>query len=215
MFVATPGNQVLAIDAKAGNLLWRYKRPAGAFRSHENIYGTLSRHRQREGSRDLAGVAFVLIAQRVVFGGDYEDGRRVHSSEPSSACAPPGFPQVRIVCQQIRGAFRSQFCGPQSLTQPLSRSRTAFASQSGSNDLYRDVSVAGRDAGARVLRRRFRHRLRADPGWRGSRARIAARDHWQRAAVRALHRIRPAVRWRSPSRTIATARRRSAPSGPA
>src|SRR2546430_17614008 len=27
MFVATPGNQVLAIDAKAGNLLWRVKRP--------------------------------------------------------------------------------------------------------------------------------------------------------------------------------------------
>ena len=27
MFVATPGNQVLAIDAKSGNLLWRFKRP--------------------------------------------------------------------------------------------------------------------------------------------------------------------------------------------
>ena len=27
MFVATPGNQVLAIDAKDGTLLWRYKRP--------------------------------------------------------------------------------------------------------------------------------------------------------------------------------------------
>ena len=27
------------------------------------------------------------IARRVVFGSDYEDGRRVHSSEPSSACA--------------------------------------------------------------------------------------------------------------------------------
>jgi alcohol dehydrogenase (cytochrome c) len=27
MFVATPGNQVMAIDAKSGNLLWRYKRP--------------------------------------------------------------------------------------------------------------------------------------------------------------------------------------------
>jgi alcohol dehydrogenase (cytochrome c) len=27
MFVATPGNQVLAIEAKTGNLLWRYKRP--------------------------------------------------------------------------------------------------------------------------------------------------------------------------------------------
>src|SRR6202008_4656855 len=27
MFIATPGNQVLAIDAKSGDLLWRYKRP--------------------------------------------------------------------------------------------------------------------------------------------------------------------------------------------
>ena len=27
MFVATPGNQLLAIEAKTGNLLWRYKRP--------------------------------------------------------------------------------------------------------------------------------------------------------------------------------------------
>src|SRR4029077_17001666 len=27
MFVATPGNQVLAIAAKTGNVLWRYKRP--------------------------------------------------------------------------------------------------------------------------------------------------------------------------------------------
>jgi len=27
MFVATPGNQVIALDAKSGELLWRYKRP--------------------------------------------------------------------------------------------------------------------------------------------------------------------------------------------
>src|SRR4029453_19552495 len=27
MFVAPPGNQVLAIEAKTGVLLWRYKRP--------------------------------------------------------------------------------------------------------------------------------------------------------------------------------------------
>jgi alcohol dehydrogenase (cytochrome c) len=27
MFITTPGNQVLAIDAKAGDLLWRFKRP--------------------------------------------------------------------------------------------------------------------------------------------------------------------------------------------
>src|SRR5258705_3486981 len=33
MFVATPGNQVLAIDAKAGNLLWRFQTatPPGNF----------------------------------------------------------------------------------------------------------------------------------------------------------------------------------------
>src|SRR5262245_6839186 len=27
MFVSTPGNQVIALDAKKGTLLWRYKRP--------------------------------------------------------------------------------------------------------------------------------------------------------------------------------------------
>ena len=27
MFVATPGNQLLALNAKTGDLLWRYKRP--------------------------------------------------------------------------------------------------------------------------------------------------------------------------------------------
>src|SRR5438132_2540765 len=27
MFVATPGNQVIALEAKTGDLLWRYKRP--------------------------------------------------------------------------------------------------------------------------------------------------------------------------------------------
>jgi len=43
----------------------------------------------------LPGVAFVLIAQRVVLGSDYEDRRRVHSSEPSSACARPDRPRER------------------------------------------------------------------------------------------------------------------------
>src|SRR5687768_10523891 len=27
MFVATPGNQVIALDAKSGQLIWRYRRP--------------------------------------------------------------------------------------------------------------------------------------------------------------------------------------------
>ncbi len=41
MFVSTPNNQVIAIDASTGNLLWRYRRPrpAGAFVSHETNRG--------------------------------------------------------------------------------------------------------------------------------------------------------------------------------
>ena len=36
MFVSTPNNQVIAIDAKSGNVLWRYRRPrpAGAIVAH-------------------------------------------------------------------------------------------------------------------------------------------------------------------------------------
>ncbi len=41
MFVATPGSQVLAIDASSGNLLWRYRRqlPAGAILPHQTSRG--------------------------------------------------------------------------------------------------------------------------------------------------------------------------------
>jgi alcohol dehydrogenase (cytochrome c) len=41
MFVTTPMNQVIAIDAKSGNLLWRYRRPrpAGASVPHETNRG--------------------------------------------------------------------------------------------------------------------------------------------------------------------------------
>jgi alcohol dehydrogenase (cytochrome c) len=41
MFVTTPMNQVIAIDAKSGNLLWRYRRarPAGALVPHETNRG--------------------------------------------------------------------------------------------------------------------------------------------------------------------------------
>ncbi len=41
MFVATPGSQVLAIDAATGNLLWRYRRqlPAGAILPHQTSRG--------------------------------------------------------------------------------------------------------------------------------------------------------------------------------
>src|SRR5580700_11773119 len=41
LFVTTPMNQVIAIDAKSGNLLWRYRRPrpAGASVPHETNRG--------------------------------------------------------------------------------------------------------------------------------------------------------------------------------
>jgi alcohol dehydrogenase (cytochrome c) len=41
MFVSTPNNQVIAIDATTGNLLWRYRktRATGAFVSHETNRG--------------------------------------------------------------------------------------------------------------------------------------------------------------------------------
>ncbi len=41
MFVATPGSQVLAIDASTGNLLWRYRRqlPVGSILPHQTSRG--------------------------------------------------------------------------------------------------------------------------------------------------------------------------------
>ena len=41
MFVSTPNNQVIAIDAKTGNLLWRYRRPRpqGASVPHDTSRG--------------------------------------------------------------------------------------------------------------------------------------------------------------------------------
>src|SRR5579862_7915199 len=41
MFVSTPNNQVIAIDAKSGNLLWRYtrRRPTGTSVPHDTNRG--------------------------------------------------------------------------------------------------------------------------------------------------------------------------------
>ena len=42
MFVTTPNNQVIAIDAKSGTVLWRYRRPriAGALVPHDTGGGS-------------------------------------------------------------------------------------------------------------------------------------------------------------------------------
>ena len=41
MFVATPGNQVIALDAKSGQLIWRYQRklPEGVVLLHPTTRG--------------------------------------------------------------------------------------------------------------------------------------------------------------------------------
>ena len=41
MFVTTPNNQVIALDAKRGAILWRYKRPRipGALVPHDTSRG--------------------------------------------------------------------------------------------------------------------------------------------------------------------------------
>src|ERR1700729_1041412 len=41
MFISTPNNQVIALDVRSGNLLWRYKRPrpAGAVVAHDTSRG--------------------------------------------------------------------------------------------------------------------------------------------------------------------------------
>jgi alcohol dehydrogenase (cytochrome c) len=41
MYVSTPNNQVITIDARSGNVLWRYRRPrpAGAFMLHDTNRG--------------------------------------------------------------------------------------------------------------------------------------------------------------------------------
>ena len=44
MFVATPGSQVIALDAATGNILWRYRRqiPEGAIIPHPTSRGVAS-----------------------------------------------------------------------------------------------------------------------------------------------------------------------------
>ena len=50
----------------------------------------------------LPSAELVLFARRVVFGSDYEDGRRVHSSQLSSARARPDRPSPRFKVPRAR-----------------------------------------------------------------------------------------------------------------
>ena len=49
MFVSTPGNQVIAIDAKTGNVLWRYRRPRAGRRDRAARHEPRRRAVRRQG----------------------------------------------------------------------------------------------------------------------------------------------------------------------
>ena len=49
MFVSTPGNQVIAIDARTGNLLWRYRRPRADGRDRAARHQPRRRALRRQG----------------------------------------------------------------------------------------------------------------------------------------------------------------------
>ena len=69
MFVATPGNQVLAIDAKKGDLLWRFKRPIP-----EDI---LLLHPTSRGVGLLGDKVYFAAADAVLVALDAKTGREV------------------------------------------------------------------------------------------------------------------------------------------
>jgi alcohol dehydrogenase (cytochrome c) len=69
MFVATPGNQVIAIDAKTGAVLWRYRRPVpdGVIWLHGTSRG-VALHRDK---------VFFAAGEAVLVALDVRDGREV------------------------------------------------------------------------------------------------------------------------------------------
>jgi alcohol dehydrogenase (cytochrome c) len=73
MFVATPNNQVLAIDARSGNLLWRYRRtpPEDA----------IVLHRTSRGIALLGDKVYFAAAEAVLVALDVKTGREVWTAK--------------------------------------------------------------------------------------------------------------------------------------
>jgi alcohol dehydrogenase (cytochrome c) len=72
MFVTTPNNQVIAIDATTGNLLWRYRRPRGA--------GALVPHDTSRGVALYGDKVYFAGGEAVVVALDAKTGRELWST---------------------------------------------------------------------------------------------------------------------------------------
>ena len=72
MFVATPGNQVMAIDARTGTVLWRYRRPLAP--------SVIARHPTTRGVALLGDKVFLAANDAVLVAIDVRSGREVWST---------------------------------------------------------------------------------------------------------------------------------------
>jgi alcohol dehydrogenase (cytochrome c) len=72
MFVATPGSQVIAIDARSGTVLWRYRRPLGP--------AVINRHPTTRGVALLGDKVFLAASDAVLMALEVRTGRTVWST---------------------------------------------------------------------------------------------------------------------------------------
>ena len=72
MFVATPGSQVIAIEARTGTVLWRYRRPLGP--------AIINRHPTTRGVGLLGDKVFLAASDAVLMALEARTGRTVWST---------------------------------------------------------------------------------------------------------------------------------------
>src|SRR5438132_12114567 len=73
MFVATPGNQVIAIKAKTGKLLWRYRRPPAE--------GALVPHQTTRGLALYGDKVFFAVGEALLVAIDAKTGKEVWTAK--------------------------------------------------------------------------------------------------------------------------------------
>jgi alcohol dehydrogenase (cytochrome c) len=73
MFVSTPGNQVIAIEAKTGQQLWRYRRPV--------LEDGIVLHRTNRGVALYGDKVFVATSEAVLVALDVKTGREVWATD--------------------------------------------------------------------------------------------------------------------------------------